>query len=185
MLKQPLVSAPGSEWNYSNSAYRVLEEIIARASGEPYERYLREQLFLPAGMTHTGLELPHWTRNGVARYRYWNGAPWKLDNGIDMSAAVHSLLSTVDDLHRWYLALRGHTVLTPASIRELTSPVMAGYAYGWNVGSTAHGTRVIFHGGTDSATGMNSAFRYYPDDDMLVVVLANSMLPTLNGEYLG
>jgi CubicO group peptidase (beta-lactamase class C family) len=49
-----LRSDPGDRTRYSNLGYLVLGEVIAHASGRPYEQYLREQLLAPLGMVRTG-----------------------------------------------------------------------------------------------------------------------------------
>lgn len=44
---------PGKRRYYSNSAYILLEEIIAKLDGQSFEFSIREHIFNPAGMTHT------------------------------------------------------------------------------------------------------------------------------------
>jgi CubicO group peptidase (beta-lactamase class C family) len=44
---------PGAGWTYSNSAYHLLGEIIAKASGTSYYDYVRRHIFRAAGMTST------------------------------------------------------------------------------------------------------------------------------------
>src|SRR4029079_15448617 len=51
---EPLLFAPGADNRYCNGCYVVLGEIIARVSGMPYERYIAERVFTPAGMTGAG-----------------------------------------------------------------------------------------------------------------------------------
>jgi CubicO group peptidase (beta-lactamase class C family) len=46
--------APGTETYYSNASYVVLGKIVERVSGQPYYDYIREKVFQPAGMVHTG-----------------------------------------------------------------------------------------------------------------------------------
>jgi CubicO group peptidase (beta-lactamase class C family) len=49
-----LVAWPaGQRYRYSNLGYGVLEAIIAQASGRPFEQFLRDEVFLPLGMTRT------------------------------------------------------------------------------------------------------------------------------------
>jgi CubicO group peptidase (beta-lactamase class C family) len=185
---EPLSSKPGTKWDYSNSAYVVLEEIIARASGMSYEEFLQQALFRPAGMNHTGIQLVPWARGHVAHYRYWTAGPLAR-GGVDLSDPVKrprpawDLLSTVDDLYLWYLALRDGKVLTPGSMKKLFTPVMENYAYGWNITRTSRGTTLISHGGSDTDQGMLATFRYFADEDVFMAVLSNSVHPEFVGDY--
>jgi CubicO group peptidase (beta-lactamase class C family) len=53
----PLVHQPGEKWMYNLGSY-VLGVLIARASGQPFETFLRERIFEPLGMKDTGLSVP-------------------------------------------------------------------------------------------------------------------------------
>ena len=53
----PLMHQPGDQWMY-NTGSDVLGVLIARASGQPFETFLRERLFEPLGMKDTGFSVP-------------------------------------------------------------------------------------------------------------------------------
>lgn len=53
----PLMHQPGERWMYNTGA-DVLSVLIARASGQPLETFLRERLFEPLGMNDTGFSVP-------------------------------------------------------------------------------------------------------------------------------
>ena len=53
-VNQPLQFDPGTRNAYSNAGYVVLGLLIERLSGNDYYTYVREHIFKPAGMTHTG-----------------------------------------------------------------------------------------------------------------------------------
>jgi CubicO group peptidase (beta-lactamase class C family) len=53
----PLMHQPGEQWMY-NTGSDVLGVLIARASGQPLERFLRERIFEPLGMRDTGFSVP-------------------------------------------------------------------------------------------------------------------------------
>jgi CubicO group peptidase (beta-lactamase class C family) len=53
----PLMAQPGEEWMYNTGA-DVLGVLIARASGQPLEAFLRERLFEPLGMKDTSFSVP-------------------------------------------------------------------------------------------------------------------------------
>jgi CubicO group peptidase (beta-lactamase class C family) len=49
----PLAFEPGSRWRYSNGGYIVLGAIVEKLTGQSYYDYVRERIFVPAGMTGT------------------------------------------------------------------------------------------------------------------------------------
>ncbi|MDB5312848.1 MAG: hypothetical protein JWO38_7050 [Gemmataceae bacterium] len=53
----PLMHQPGEIWMYNTGSY-VLGVLIARASGQPLEAFLRERIFEPLGMKDTGFSVP-------------------------------------------------------------------------------------------------------------------------------
>ena len=55
--KLPLVCQPGERWLY-NTGSDVLSVLIARASGQRFEDFLRERVFSPLGMSDTGFSVP-------------------------------------------------------------------------------------------------------------------------------
>jgi CubicO group peptidase (beta-lactamase class C family) len=52
--REPLQFAPASRFAYSNSGFVVLGAIIQAVTKQNYYDYVREDVFAPAGMTHTG-----------------------------------------------------------------------------------------------------------------------------------
>jgi CubicO group peptidase (beta-lactamase class C family) len=53
----PLMRQPGERWMY-NTGSDVLGVLIARASGQAFETFLRERVFEPLGMKDTGFSVP-------------------------------------------------------------------------------------------------------------------------------
>src|SRR4051812_18139766 len=52
----PLEFEPGSRINYSNNGYQLLGRIIEKVSGQPWDEYLRDHIFVPLGMKHSGYD---------------------------------------------------------------------------------------------------------------------------------
>src|SRR2546425_11383607 len=65
----PLMHQPGEKWMY-NTGSDVLGVLIARASGQPLETFLRERIFAPLGMKDTGFSVPA-TRLDRLVTSYW------------------------------------------------------------------------------------------------------------------
>ncbi|MBN9398629.1 MAG: beta-lactamase family protein ['Candidatus Kapabacteria' thiocyanatum] len=51
MLDKPLDYQPGTAISYSNFGFNLLGRIIEAVTGMPYERYVRDSIFAPAGIT--------------------------------------------------------------------------------------------------------------------------------------
>jgi N-acyl-D-amino-acid deacylase len=54
-MGMPLQFAPGTDTEYSNIGYILAGEIITKISGQPYGRFVEEQILLPMGIKHTFL----------------------------------------------------------------------------------------------------------------------------------
>ena len=68
---ESLLFEPGSAFRYSNSNYILLADIVEQASGQYYNDFLREYIFDPLDMKHTGLitevpDSPAWAENLIA-----------------------------------------------------------------------------------------------------------------------
>jgi len=190
VTERKLLASPGKEWSYASFDYWLLEEVIERASGMPFEEFLNRELFAPAGMRFTGFALPKWDRDNVAHTSLWtipsSALPGELqfENPVDRPAAWRVMLSTPEDLYRWYLALRAGRILTPESRKKLFTPVMENYAYGWYVAPTIRGTRLIHHGGGGSGVGTVVTFDWFVDEDTLVVITNNSIMSGFVADFI-
>jgi hypothetical protein len=78
---------------------------------------------------------------------------------------------------RWENGLFGGKLLTPASLRKMTTPFKNDYACGLYV-HRVNGRVLIDYDGNN--IGFNAQMAYYPDDGLGVIVLAN-----LNGYVTG
>jgi D-alanyl-D-alanine carboxypeptidase len=171
----PLRFAPGEKWEYSNTGYVALAEIIRIVTEQPWPEYLHEKIFVPAGMTAT---LPTNTTAAVAnRAAGYTGTDnkRKATEWVALRASG-AFLSTVLDLARWDALLFTDKILRDAARREMWTPVRltgrstAAYGLGWHVDSTRRGRR-IWHGG--GLPGFTSHFVRYMDDRISVIVLSN------------
>ena len=187
MLRFPLAFAPGTKRLYSNTGFSFLAAIVEKLSGKSYEQYLRDYILTPAGMTHTGYVLRRWNNRLVARgyndgptdYGYpwttqWAGRviAWDLlGNG--------GLLSTIDDMHKFVLALRDEKLLQPQTMKQMFTVYYADHnqAYGWFIYKTEQGEHVfINHGGDAVPQGWNADLRWFKDDGLIAIVLTNKRM---------
>ena len=183
--RSTLEAKPGARYQYSNLGYSLLGIIIEKVSKTSYEKFLRENLFLPAGMQDTGYKIPKWDpKNLVSGYDKdvrWGTAldhEWAEDGPWWNLKANGGLLSTLSDLHRWHVALKGSLILSEQSKAKLFSPYVAEdeeetsfYGYGWTVSKTSRDTRLIAHNGGNPY--FFSDFRRYVDEDVLILFATN------------
>jgi CubicO group peptidase (beta-lactamase class C family) len=103
----PLMQQPGERWMY-NTGSDVLGVLIARASGQPLETFLRERIFEPLSMRDTSFSVPEASLNRLAT-SYWpdftsgaltvydepKGSQWSHSPAFPSGAG--GLVSTIDD----------------------------------------------------------------------------------------
>jgi D-alanyl-D-alanine carboxypeptidase len=116
--RRPALFAPGARNQYCNGCYITLGAIIERIAGVPYERYVAERIFAPAGMKDTGYPQSDAIEPGVAigyTRRLGDGA---LRSNIFAHGAAGSAagggVSTVGDLLAFDAALRDGRLLNRA-----------------------------------------------------------------------
>ncbi len=180
---KPLEFQPGDDWNYSNSGYILLGYLIEKISGEKYEQFVRENIFEPLGMADSGYD----SNSAIIQNRATGYTPeLKIDRYSVVSThrlvnaryinwtipfAAGGLYSTTQDLLRWEQGLLGGKLLSSASLKEMLTPFKHDYAFGLVV-HTVDGHQVIGYGGR--GPGFDTALTYYPEDELTVVVLANT-----------
>lgn len=174
-----VMKPPGERFEYSNIGYGVLDYLIARVSRKSYVDYLRQEIFVPLGMTRSSVGIgPGLGEYQAIRYDAL-GEPIPFYEHSEPGSA--SMYSSAHDLARFALFLLKRrmpdqrAILSDASIDEMTrDPVMIrpgnGYALGWQVQSKG-GYTVYGHGGSHS--GANTFFNLIPEQGVGVVLLSN------------
>jgi len=174
---KPLDFQPGEKWSYSNSGYVLLGYLIEKVSGKSYSDFVQQNIFAPLGMKDSGYD----SNSAVIERRaagYSRGKDGAVNAGfVHMSIpfSAGALYSTTGDLLRWEQGLFGGKVLKPESLAKMTTPFKEDYAFGLGV-ITKDGRKRIAHGG--GIEGFNTSLTYYPEDKLVVAVLAN-----LNGPF--
>ncbi|MFL5468113.1 MAG: serine hydrolase domain-containing protein [Gemmatimonadaceae bacterium] len=185
---RPLKFAPGEGRKYSSTGYHLLGMIIEKVSGKPWGQFLRDRIFTPLGMTSTRVYsqfdiIP----NRAAGYNHFGDVPV---NGLIftpaiMESAAGGLVSTVEDMAKWEIALEQGKILKASTLAQMAMPIKlkndsivqesdgTRYGLGWDL-PTWQGHRVMAHGG-DHVTGFTAIFARFIDDKVAVIVLTNLM----------
>lgn len=183
VANQPLVGAPGEKFAYSNTAYEMLGDVIAKVSGESFEDYVQHNILTPLGMKDSTLLVreanaqlltsPHVTENGtlvVSKIFPYNRA----------HSPSSTLYSSIEDMSRWAIAnlnrgeLDGRRILKRETVELMWQPVVN--ALGKKEGiswftAESGGHRFVMHSGGD--VGFESLLVLAPDDSIAVVAMIN------------
>jgi CubicO group peptidase (beta-lactamase class C family) len=179
LAKLPPRSNPDTKFSYSNSNYHLLALIIEKASGRSYGDFLDANIFKPLGMSataHHGADSAIVTNlatgympegsDGFAKPPYFDWTA-KTGNG--------SLYTTARDLLRFHHALQRGGLLKPQTVEQ-------SYGFGLKdrqVGMfwfrrEQYGHRSVYVGG--SSPGFKAYIERFIDDDLAVIVLANTYI---------
>jgi CubicO group peptidase (beta-lactamase class C family) len=141
-----LVLAPGERWHYSNLAYALLGEVVARVSGTTFSELVDERLIGPVGLSRTTWRSVDPAAVGyyVDPYARTLQAEPSLEG--DGAEAVGSLWSTPADLCRWAVHLASLEAMHQVQIMDDTDSWTLGHGLGLQL--VRRGERVYFgHGG--------------------------------------
>jgi CubicO group peptidase (beta-lactamase class C family) len=122
---KPMDFAPGERYAYNNSAYFLLGAIIEKLSGQTYADFIEKNIFAPLGMKHSYYD--DTARIIARRVAGYSKGKDGFVNAAYLSTsqpyAAGSLCSTVGDLVAWANKLSSGAIVSPASYREMTTPV--------------------------------------------------------------
>lgn len=169
---------PGTRWTYTNHGFATLGQIVADVTGVALADYLREQIFLPLGMTDTILGAPGWTSpNRATGYLLRSHGPEAITHREMITAGAASIYSTPRDMGRYATALLGvgdygsvlksDTLATMFAPHYQPDPRLPGMGLGFFRGE-AGGRRVVEHQGI--LPGFNSQLWLAPDDGLGLMV---------------
>src|SRR5579872_6039814 len=190
------VSAPGSQFLYSDVNFIVLGALVERVSGTSLDEYCRKNIFLPLSMTHTRfLPPPAWSPKI---------APTQVDEHDKMlRGVVHDptarrmggvaghagVFSTADDLSKFAQALlTGSTILSPLMVEKMTTPqqpptstVLRGFA--WDIDSPFSSNRGdLLPVGSFGHTGFTGTSLWIdPTTQTYIIILTNAVHPRGQG----
>lgn len=166
---------PGSRFQYSNYGFILLGVIIEKVSGQSYYDYVRERVYLPAGMTSTGSEPEDHSVSGLSIGYTANEAA----NGVRPNTGMLPYrgtsagggYSTVEDLLSFANAVQQNKLLN-AHFTEL----LLGTDF---PSGSINGIHCFGHSG--GSIGMNGDLEICPVPGYVVIVLAN-MDPPVAGQ---
>ncbi len=185
LSNQKLIFAPGTDFRYSNMAFEVLGDLIAKVSGESFDDYVQHHILTPLKMRDSTLLIkktdPRLMTWGHERDKDGHVFPSKVYPYNRMHSPSSNLHSNVEDMARWALANLNHGELDGRRIlNEQTYDIMwkpahklsdsDGVGISWFPGEY-RGQATVSHGGGD--TGYATFLVLLPEKKIAVVFMAN------------
>jgi CubicO group peptidase (beta-lactamase class C family) len=206
----PLMAHPGERWLYHTGA-AILGVLIARASGQPFEAFLRDRVFAPLGMIDTAFSVPpdkldrftdHYADSDV-----WDPAAGQWSTPPAFPGGADGLVSTAADYAAFAdMLLRGGApLLSRPTVETMTMDHLTdaqkhigGFApddfdaRGWGfcmgvITRRESPFEPVGQYGWDG--GLGSVWRNDPNEDMTIILLTNAMwtspqLPPVASDFL-
>ena len=182
-MSKPIVSEPGSTFNYSGGASQVLATVISRLTGSMLREYALERLFTPLGITEfEWLGPPAWSSGDAAAASglrlkardlakigslYLHGGRWR---GRQVVPEAWVSRSTMRHVAEAWIAAETISQLSAAGKAATKDAwfddnTVVGYGYQWWVGELPSGERVVL------GTGVGDQKLFVLPSERLVVTI--------------
>ena len=127
---QPIACAPGTCFHYAHTNFAILSQVIAKVTGEPVSKLMRERVLKPLGLDHTQISrYPAMPGEALHAYTgergvyeddtFWSPS-WTIGDGTVMSSTMADVVHGARELGRG-------TLISPRSDRERIAPTTAGF----------------------------------------------------------
>jgi CubicO group peptidase (beta-lactamase class C family) len=172
LYDQALLFEPDTRMEYSNVNYTLLAYVVEQVSGMAYEDFIRQNIFEPLGMIHSGFfgEVPENPQWGLT---YDNLVPGS--ELIEIGKGCGDIVSTASDMELWMTALQSGKVVCEESYREMTTSYSGTMAYqGYGYGLTLLPRGGWGHGGSNAAS---NNFAYFNQEHGYILFMATPSTP--------
>lgn len=181
---QKLVSAPGEEFNYSNMAFDIMADLVAKVSGMSFEKYVKENILTPLQMRESSFYAPEIKKS--LRTTPHTGMPPVVSPVYPynrMHAPSSTLNTNVLELASWAIAnmydgeYKGKRIFSPETHALMTTPTftvnekrqisvgLSWFIYKYN------GILTREHSGGD--LGYRSILTIMPEKKLGIIILCN------------
>jgi CubicO group peptidase (beta-lactamase class C family) len=181
---EKLLCAPNTAFHYSNIAYDVLGDLIAKISGVSFEKYVKDSILTPLKMTESSFYYPEIKHN--LRTMPHVGIPATVSKIYPynrMHAPSSTLNTSALELANWAIAnlnkgvYKDKKILSPANHALMMTPTFKTDRDGEEIGlswfiRTIKGVKHVEHFGGD--TGYGSVLTLLPEKNMGIIILFNS-----------
>jgi CubicO group peptidase (beta-lactamase class C family) len=180
-----LIFEPGQRYEYSNPAYNALALIVEKVSGMKWQKFVRDTIMVPSGMTSSRLTDGPYPEDSVAHGYQKNKGQWIEDDYGEeptfAAAGNGGVWSSVEELAKYELALRDSIFLSDSTIRESrtvkTFPAWFGtrkpfIGWSWFIEKNSDGLVTVGHTGDQG--GFLCNYVTIPEKKIFFVILCNT-----------
>ena len=172
---------PGSRYEYQNPTFQLMLMIVEQATGEKFDDWMRENIFVPSGMTETTYfeptkQIPRMSHG----YEYVDGKWQECDYGETNffgTKADGGIYTTALEFVKWDKALFSDKLVSSAMRNEAHTGKIAtdipftDYGYGWFIEKRPNRPEKIYH------TGDNGGYLIFegrfPEQNLFYLIFAN------------
>jgi CubicO group peptidase (beta-lactamase class C family) len=190
-----------SHYAYNNLMFLTAGQVVAAVSGQSWDDYIREKIFLPLGMNNSNT-----TTDAFKPGANWASPHSKVDGklqvipleNLDNAAPAGSINSSVADLSKWLIMQLNHgkipgtetRIFSEATQRQMWSmqtivpindevpeelvalrPHFSGYGMGWGL-RDYKGRKLVGHSG--GVAGFVTRVLMVPEENLGVIILTNA-----------
>lgn len=162
----PPLFEPGSEFSYSNTNYTILGVLIEELTGRAYHEVVRERILDPLGLASTYLA---GFEDGPGVFQPYDPESDGDDDYTSIATSAWAggaMVSSADDLHRFFTALFDNEIVSDALVAEML--VGDDYGLGIELGEAANG----LYGHSGGIPGYETFVRHSPDLGMTGFVVS-------------
>jgi len=173
---------PGTNFNYSNTGYLYLAQIIEQVSGMSFGTYLNDNFFKPLNLKNSWVDdTVITTRKKAIGYQVELMSNTAIENEVPPFLKVYGdggIYSSAQDLLTWLLALDSGKIMDAKALEEAYELPVIGeeegpYGFGWFVRKLPfNGNKALTHSG-EFAGFSNAIFRDL-DANTTVIMLSNN-----------
>lgn len=179
----------GTRFQYSNPAFNGLALIIEKVAKQPWQQFIHEQIFQPAGMTQSKITNGPNPQNGVAHAYVFRNEYIERDYGEEPTFAAAGnggIWCSILDLAKYEVAIQNHLFAKPATIqesRQIFKPENwrnaenpPGLGLSWFIKEKKSGNNpynVDIYSHTGSQGGFRSFYISVPEKNLLYIALFN------------
>jgi CubicO group peptidase (beta-lactamase class C family) len=177
--QRALNSKPGEKFNYCNSGYTMMAEIVKAVSGQTLRQFTDSAIFKPLGMKGTHFHDDYTEIVKDRAYSYYPKDSASYSNSVlsYSNVGATSLFTNINDFSKWIMNFYTHKVGDQQDIDTLTRKGRLNngkeidYALGIS-NMSYRGWKGFSHSGADA--GYRTVMMVFPDLKMGFVVFANS-----------